>query len=136
MDDRQRDVLMVASREAYRCLADRNRPEVMVEGRLIYSDAELAGALRHFARELFTMQAEHSDMMSELQPLWEAQISGALRRAVGVLEHLREGELRGWGKERNPVLEEGDLALLRVLAGDPAAESRLARRRSLGTDET
>jgi hypothetical protein len=127
MDDRQRDLLMVACREAYRCLADRNRPEIMVEGRLIHSDAELAGALRHFARELYTMQSELGDMVRELQPLWEAQISGALRRSIDILERLREEQQDGWANERHLALTVGDLAILRTLAGDSNADQLPAR---------
>ena len=120
MDDRQRDLLMVACREAYRCLADRNRPEIMVEGRTIHSDAELAGALRHFARELFTMQAERSHMARELEPLWEAQLSGTLRRAVDILEQAREDEPGNWSEAQHASrLSDGDLVLLRILAAKP-----------------
>ena len=123
MDERQRDLLMIACREAYRCLADRNRPEIMVEGRMIHSDAELAGALRHFARELFTMQAEHAQMVRELDPLWEAQLSGTLRRAIDAFERARDLGLT----DRNTVqaiaaLSDADLALLRTLAAEPAPE--------------
>ncbi|HEX5690471.1 MAG TPA: hypothetical protein VFX76_10745 [Roseiflexaceae bacterium] len=120
MDDRQRDLLMVACREAYRCLADRNRPEIMVEGRMIHSDAELAGALRHFARELFALQAERNHMLRELEPLWEAQLGGALRRAVDILEQAREDELGNGSEEQHSArLSDGDLVLLRILAAKP-----------------
>jgi hypothetical protein len=118
MDDQQRDLLLVACREAYRCLADRNRPEILVEGRLVHSDAELAGALRHFARRLFTLQAEHSRLLHEIQPLWEAQISGALVRLLDAVEHVQAAELDGWPDRRpaTAMLREADMALLRALA--------------------
>jgi hypothetical protein len=135
MDDQQRDLLLVACREAYRCLADRNRPEILVEGRLVHSDAELAGALRHFARHLFSLQAEHGRLLHEIRPLWEAQISGALRRLLEAVEPRAAAEGGGWPDRRRApaaALREADLAILRLLAGaaehdQPIAEYSLER---------
>jgi hypothetical protein len=129
MDDRQRDLLLVACREAYRCLRDRNRPQVMVEGRLVHSDAELADALRHFARQLFCLQAERAGLLHEIQPLWEAQVSGALGRLLDMAERLQAVEIGGWRDPRQlPAImpREADLQLLRVLAAVPEKDQYVA----------
>lgn len=128
MDDRQRDLLLVACREAYRCLRDRNRPQVMVEGRLVHSDADLASILRHFARRLFLLEKEREALLHEIRPLWEAQISGALGRLLDAVEHVQEVELGSWREPHSPevALRESDLQLLRVLAAVSEKEHRVA----------
>jgi hypothetical protein len=122
MDDRQRDVLHLAIREAYLCLRDRNRPQVMVEGRLVHSDADLANTIRLFEHRLLTAQAERDRLMREMQPLWEAQVSGALERLLDAVGQLQEAEVGHWrahvyGDAPSAVLHDSDLQILRALAG-------------------
>jgi hypothetical protein len=125
MDDRQPDVLHLAIREAYLCLRDRNRPQVMVEGRLVHSDADLANTIRLFEHRLLTAQAERDRLMREMQPLWEARISGALERLLDAVDQLQEAEVGGWGGHTahsyddgsSALLRDSDLHILRTLAG-------------------
>ena len=124
MDDRERDLLLVACREAYRCLRDRNRPRIMVEGRLIYSDSELANTMRHFAKRLALLQAERDTLLREIQPLWEAQIGGVFDRLVEAVEGLQAAEAGGWAEPPRPAppLYTGDLHVLRALAAPAEKE--------------
>ena len=122
MDDRQPDVLHLAIREAYLCLRDRNRPQVMVEGRLVHSDADLANTIRLFEHRLLTAQAERDRLIREMQPLWEARISGALERLLDAVDQLQEAEVGHWridayGDAPSAVLHDADLQILRTLAG-------------------
>jgi hypothetical protein len=126
MDNRQRDLLLVACREAYRCLRDRNRPQVRVEGRLVHSDAELASALRHFAKHLFALQTERNSLLHEIEPLWEAQISGALDRLLDTVEQLQVAEVGGWRAHTAAALHESDLHVLRALSCVPEKDTRVA----------
>jgi len=129
MDDRQHDVLLVACREAYCCLRDRNRPQVMVEGRLIHSDADLAAAIRHLAKQLFSLQIERNALVQEIQPLWEAQISGALGRLLHAVEQVQSVEAGGWPARNSAAaaeLGESDLQLLRTLVARPEHDQRVA----------
>jgi hypothetical protein len=90
----------------------------MVDQRLIYSDAELARAMRHFAKQLFSLQAERESLLRELRPLWEAQISGALGRLLDLAERLHTAEVGGWRDQRHfsaSLPHESDLQLLRAL---------------------
>jgi hypothetical protein len=125
MDDQQLDLLHVAIREAYLCLRDRNRPQIMVEGRLIHSDAELAAGIRLFAQRLLTAQAEQDRLMREVQLLWEARLSGALERLLNVIEPALEAEV-GWGDHHYapaPVLCETDLQILQALVVIPEQDN-------------
>ena len=118
MDDQQLDLLHVAIREAYLCLRDRNRPQVMVEGRLIHSDAELASAIRLVAQHLLTAQAERDHLMREVQLLWEARLSGALERLLDVIEPVQEADVGGWRDHHYApatVLCATDLQILQAL---------------------
>ena len=118
MDERQRHLLRIAFREAYLCLRDRNRPQIKVEGRVTPSDAELATSIRLFAQRLLTVRAERDRLVDEIQPLWEARISGALERLLDAVEELQLAEVGGWntGAQSAPGLQESDLNILRALA--------------------
>jgi hypothetical protein len=122
MDARQIALLRVAFHEAYLCLRDRNRPQVIVEGRMVHSDAELAAAIRWFAQRMVSFEVEHERLVSEVQPLWEAQISGTLARLLDMAEQLHELDVGGERESSyTPAagLHELDLQLLRVLARVP-----------------
>jgi hypothetical protein len=122
MDDQQCNVLRLAFQEAYLCLRDRNRPQVMVEGQVIYSDAELATAIRLFAHRLLAVQAEHECLVREVRLLWEAQMSGALERLLDAVEQVQVVEVGGWHEPRDApavVLHEPDLQILRALVSVP-----------------
>jgi hypothetical protein len=119
MDERQRHLLRIAFREAYLCLRDRNRPQIRVEGRVAPSDAELATAIRLFAQRLLTVRAERDRLVSEIKPLWEARLSGALERLLDAVEELQLAEIGGWdgrGAQSASALQESDLHALRALA--------------------
>jgi hypothetical protein len=119
MDEQQRHLLRMAFREAYLCLRDRNRPQIMVEGRLTPSDAELATAIRLFAQRLLAVRAERDRLVSEIQPLWEARLSGALERLLDAVEELQVAEVGGWTNHSpHPAsaLQESDMRILRALA--------------------
>jgi hypothetical protein len=125
MDDRQHDLLRMAFREAYLCLRDRNRPQVRVEGRLTPSDAELATTIRLFAQRLLTVRAERDRLVNEIEPLWEARLSGALERLLDAVEELQMAEVGGWnrhGAHPASALRESDLRILRALADGPDKE--------------
>jgi hypothetical protein len=125
MDDQQLDLLHMAIREAYLCLRDRNRPQVMVEGRLIYSDAELAAGIRLLAQDLLTAQVERDRLMREVQLLWEARLSGALGRLLDVIEPAQEADDGDWRDHYAPttVLCETDLQILQALVAVPEQDN-------------
>jgi hypothetical protein len=118
MDERQRHLLRIAFREAYLCLRDRNRPQIKVEGRVTPSDAELATAIRLFAQRLLAVRAERDRLVTEIKPLWEARLSGALERLLDAVEELQLAEVGGWngGAQSASALQESDLNVLRALA--------------------
>src|SRR5262245_2947691 len=118
MDERQRHLLRLAFREAYLCLRDRNRPRINVEGRVMPSDAELATSIRLFAQRLLAVRAERDRLVDEIQPLWEARLSGALERLLDAAEGLQLAEVGGWndGAQAASGLQESDLHVLRALA--------------------
>jgi len=126
MDEHQRDVLRMAFYEAYLCLRERNRPQVMVEGRRMYADAELATAIRLFAQRFLTVEAERDRLVRELQPLWEARMTGVLDRLLDVIDHAHESESDGWRASRSvpaPVLLDSDLEILRTLLREPEEQT-------------
>jgi hypothetical protein len=116
MDAQQRELLLEACREAYLCLRDRNRPRVMVGGRVIHADAELAAGIRQFAATLITLVEERDALLREIQPLWEAQLSGALERLLDELEQLHTTRAaRSEDYRASTALLESDLSILRAL---------------------
>jgi hypothetical protein len=122
MDEHQRDVLRMAFYEAYLCLRERNRPQVTVDGRQMYADAELATAIRLFAQRFLTVEAERDRLVRELQPLWEARMSGVLDRLLEAIEHVHELESGGWHvvcAKPALTLHDSDLQMLRTLLREP-----------------
>ena len=118
MDERQRHLLRIAFREAYLCLRDRNRPQIKVEGRVTPSDAELATTIRLFAQRLLAVRAERDRLVTEIKPLWEARLSGALERLLDAVEELQLAEVGRWngGAQSASALRESDMNVLRALA--------------------
>jgi hypothetical protein len=122
MDEHQRDVLRMAFYEAYLCLRERNRPQVTVDGMRMYSDAELATAIRLFAQRFLSVEAERDRLVRELQPLWEARMSGLLDRLLEMVEHIHALESGGWPvfpSTSTPILQDADIEILRTLLREP-----------------
>ena len=122
MDEHQRDVLRMALYEAYLCLRERKRPQVLVDGRLMYADAELATAIRLFAQRFLTVEAERDRLVREVQPLWEARMSGALERLLGAVGQVQELERGSWLAAPTmpaPALPDSDIQLLRAMLCEP-----------------
>lgn len=122
MDERQCDVLRMAFYESYLCLRERNRPQVTVQGQRMYSDAELATAIRLFAQRFLNVEAERDRLVRELQPLWEARMNGLLARLLEMAEQVHALEANGlyaFQSTSAPALADADIEILQALLREP-----------------